>query len=53
MIGNILGVFVLAVWVIFAILYIWNQKKNERKTGVHMCIGCSACKNGHSCSCCK
>lgn len=47
MIGNIVGIFVLAAWIAAVIAYIVKQKKNARLTGNRICIGCpgaAACK---------
>ncbi|WP_443976971.1 hypothetical protein [Treponema succinifaciens] len=50
MIGNIVGILVLAVWLVAVAVYIIKQKRNARLSGNHICIGCprdATCKKCH------
>lgn len=51
MIGNIVGILVLAVWLIAVAVYIIKQKRNARLSGNHICIGCPGAAGCKKCHC--
>lgn len=51
MIGNIVGILVLAVWLVAVAVYIIKQKRNARLNGNHICIGCPGAATCKKCHC--
>ena len=51
MIGNIVGILVLAVWLVAVAVYIIKQKRNASLSGNHICIGCPGAATCKKCHC--